>query len=97
MKKNKRINVRDVGKILFFTTKLYFFIICKMKATKKITSSKIIDMIIILLKWYKNETLLVNKINNIGDNIEEIKTIKKIFKFPRFLEKFFCKKYTIKG
>ena len=87
MKKNKRINVRDVGKILFFTTKLYFFIICKVKTIKKITRSKIIDMIIILLKWYKNETLLVNKINNIGDNIEEIKTIKKIFKISKFSRK----------
>ena len=35
MKKNKIINVRDVGKILFLTANLYFSIICRVKATTK--------------------------------------------------------------
>ena len=54
--------------------------------------SKTMDITIILLKWYKNETFLDSKINNIGEKIDEIKTIKKIFKTRKFFLKYFLYK-----
>ena len=48
-----------------------------------------IEIITMLLKWYKNETLFEKTIKIIGDNKDEIKTVRKVLIIPIFSFKYF--------
>ena len=67
----------------------YFNKILDRNATIKITINKMIEIITMLLKWYKNDTLFEKAIKIIGDNKDEIKTARKVLIIPIFSFKYF--------
>ena len=77
----KRFNLLNGNLIKISDTKLVI----------KIIINKIVEIITILLKWYKKEILLEKIINKIGDNIDAIKPIKKILIISKSFLKIFCK------